>query len=116
MAITTEYTYDSVGNVQTAKDPRGMITKNEYYNSRLLKKTIADQRVGKLNITTEYEYYDDGRLKDVKQNTTEDGWIYHQFLTYTARGQTRTVKGPYKSDQDLGVNLTTYGYDALGRL
>ena len=111
--ITMEYTYDSVGNMATVKDPRGYITQSQYYNSRLPKKTIAPSP---FSYETIYEYYADGKVKHVKQNTAEDGWVYHQSVTYTPRGQQKTVKGPYKSGQDQGINLTTYDYDALGRV
>ena len=113
LALTTEYTYDSVGNVATVKDPRGNTTTYEYYNSRLLRKTTAPSP---LSYATEYEYCDDGRLHHVKQNTAEDGLIYHQSIEYNARGLKEEVKGPYKSGQDLEINLTTFEYDALGRL
>jgi YD repeat-containing protein len=111
--LTTEYTYDDVGNVASIKDPRGNITQSDYYASRLLKKTIAPSP---FSYETTYEYYADGKLKHVKQQTSEEGLIYLQSITYNARRQKETVRGPYADGNDVGVNLTTYTYDALGRV
>jgi YD repeat-containing protein len=111
--LTTESTYDDVGNVASIKDPRGNITRFEYYASRLLKKTVAPTP---FSYQIAYEYYADGKLKHVKQQTSEEGLIYLQSITYNARRQKETVRGPYADGNDVGVNLTTYTYDALGRV
>ncbi|MHC4499518.1 MAG: RHS repeat domain-containing protein, partial [Planctomycetota bacterium] len=110
--ITTELTYDNVGNVATTKDPRGNITQNLYHDSRLLKKTTAPSP---FSYVTDYKYYDDGKLKHTKRVIGQET-IYLQSVTYNSRGQKATVKGPYVDGNDLGVNYTQYAYDALGRL
>ncbi len=111
--ITTELTYDSVGRVISAKDPLGNIGQSEYYDSGLLKKTITP--AADSNEIT-YEYYEDGRLMHVKQQTTDEGLVYLQSITYNDRRQKETVKGPYNSGSDPNINLTTFYYDGLGRL
>jgi RHS repeat-associated protein len=110
--LTSEYTYDDVGNTTSIKDPRGNVTQFEYYASRLLKKTTAPSP---LSYEMTCEYYADGKLKHVKQQTPEEGLIYFQSVTYNARGQKETEKGPYADGNDVGVNLTQYEYDVLGR-
>jgi RHS repeat-associated protein len=110
--ITTEYTYDNVGRVVTTKDPLGNITTNEYYDSGLLKKVTSPSP---FNYETLYEYYADGKLKHIKKEIGEDT-IYLQSITYTNTGQKETVRGPYTDGNDLGINLTQYTYDNLGRV
>jgi len=115
LGIATEVTYDSVGRVATAKDPRGNIATNQYYASGRLKKTIAPSP---FSYETTYEYYADGKVKYVKQNTPQ-GLVYLQDVIYNNRGLKATVRGPYPANptQDqLQVNYTQYAYDALGRL
>ena len=99
-------------SMTTTKDPRGNITQNQYFDSRLVKKTIAPSP---FSYETTYEYYADGKLKNVKRVIGQET-IYLQSITYTARGQKDTVKGPYVDGNDLGINLTDFDYDALGRL
>jgi len=111
--ITTEMTYDSVGRVATVKDPLGNITQNQYYDSGLLKKTIAPDP----NYVTEFEYREDGKLIFVKSPLTDPNQtIILQAITYTDTGQKKTVRGPYVDGNDLGINLTQFTYDNLGRL
>jgi len=62
--LTTEYTYDSAGCQASVTDPRGNTTQYEYFDSGLLRKTIAPSP---FNYETVYEYYEDGKLKHVKQ-------------------------------------------------
>jgi RHS repeat-associated protein len=107
--LTVELTYNDVGDVNSTTDPNGNTTDMEYYDSRLLKK-VTDPNGHEIN----YEYNDNGWLLHVKQQIDQT-WIYHQSITYTLAGQKATVKGPYESGNDLGINLTTYTYDDLGR-
>ncbi|MDI6451757.1 RHS repeat-associated core domain-containing protein [Anaerobaca lacustris] len=64
LELTTEYTYDNVGRVVSATDPRGNTAQTEYFDSGLVRKTIAPSP---FNYETVYEYYADGKLKHVKQ-------------------------------------------------
>jgi len=61
-------------------------------------------------------YYADGKLKYVIRNIDQgDLPMVLRAYTYTATGQKETLRGPYKHGEDLGINLTEYTYDALGR-
>ena len=55
----------NVGNVAKTKDTRGNITHHEYFDSRLLKETIAPALFYYYTI---YEYYADGKLKHVRRS------------------------------------------------
>ncbi|MFC1636012.1 DUF6531 domain-containing protein, partial [Planctomycetota bacterium] len=112
--LTTEYTYDSVGNVESVTDPRGYTTENQYKDSRLLEMVFPPSPFDEYY--TEYTYYDDGKLQHVRQKTELEGIVYLQSINYYKTGQQRTVKGPYKAGDFKGINLTTYFYDALGRV
>jgi YD repeat-containing protein len=112
--ITTELTYDDVGNVESIIDPRDYTTTNHYNHSRLPTETIppADYK-------TTYEYYDDGKLQYVKKWTSGTEFVFLQEITYTDSGQKETVRGPYPqgaTQEELQVNYTQYTYDTLGRL
>ncbi len=112
--LTTQYTYDSVGRQTTVTDARGNTTQYEYFNSGLTRRTIS---ASPFNYETVNEYYDDGKLKHTKTYTGGQ-WIYLQSITYNARGQKATVRGPYPEDPnaaELQINYTQYHYDALGR-
>ncbi|MFC1765443.1 RHS repeat-associated core domain-containing protein [Planctomycetota bacterium] len=113
--ITSEITYNSAGQVLTATDPKGNTAQNQYSTGGRLMKTISP---APFNYETTNEYDADGKLLFVKQYTTQ-GAVVLQAVTYNARGQQATVRGPYPEGttdpNEYNTNYTQYFYDTLGR-
>jgi RHS repeat-associated protein len=113
--LTAQYTYDSVGRVTSVTDPLGNTNQTQYFNSGLVRKTIAPSP---LSYEVVNEYYPDGKLHYVK-TTLNSQTIYLQDVTYNSRGLKETTRGPYPqgaTPDQLQVNYTQYFYDSLCRL
>jgi RHS repeat-associated protein len=110
--LATEFTYDSVGDVNTVTDAQGHVAQSEYYPSRRLKKTISP---APFLYETHYEYYEDGHLKRTRQQMGPDLWQVMDY-TYTPTGEQATIKGPYQLGEATDENFTQFTYDALDRL
>ena len=90
--ITTNVTYDSVGNVSTTTDPLGNTTTYTHTASRRID-TVTDA----LGHETKYEYYPDGKVKSVKRQTDDSAdWQITEY-TYTPMRKVETVRGPVGS-------------------
>lgn len=106
--ITTQYTYDDVGNIETETDPRDNITTyDEYDNNRRLKKKISPYP---FNYETIFEYDADGNLElEGKTDNAEPTGYMDVSYTYTLSGKKETMVNP-------NGKTTYYEYDALDRL
>ncbi len=120
--LTTSYTYDSFGDVQTATDPAGDTT-SFAYNATGQPITSTDA----LGNTTYYGYDANGNLTsttspmglttsfsydasgNVLSTTTPDGIT---SSTYYQKGDTGGAPGDLKSTTDTHGTTTTYTYDA----
>jgi len=100
-----KFTYNSFGQIVTAQDPNGNITKYEYNaDTGYLTKIIRG--FGALNITTEINYDPTGNVKSVKDpkgNTAKFDYDTHNNLVKT------TACSPFN-------HITTYRYDANDNL
>jgi YD repeat-containing protein len=96
--LTTTYTYDDNGRLETTTDPDGSLTRT------VCDVLSARSSYDKRNRKTAYEYDEIGRLEKTTyvDNTTEEHG-------YDAEGR-RT------SSKDRGGRTTGYEYDSLGRL
>ncbi len=103
--IETQFTYNTYGQVETATDPNGNVTKYEYYPATgYLKKII--QGYGALNYVTEMGYDDVGNVTsiiDPRSNTTT--------FEYNALNQLTKTISPTPFNYE-----TKYSYDENGNL
>jgi len=105
--ITTMMTYNVTGDVNSTTDPRGNTTSFEYDAIRRLIKTTSP---APFNYVTQYEYYPDGSLKQLKRQTGDPNQSWQSTsYTYTLSGKIETVTDP-------NGDVTEYQYDALDRL
>jgi len=126
--LTTQMTYDSVGNMLSKTDPNGQTTTFQYDNMRRLKQTTAP---APFNYITKYEYDANGNMTKFQRQTDdpESPWQTTD-ITYTITGKKETVNDPenhiitYQYDQaerlwkltDAENNTTEYLYDATNRI
>jgi YD repeat-containing protein len=103
--VTYSYTYNSFGEVLTATDPLGVVTKNEYDAKGNLTCTSPDSAsttCSLATVKTKFTYNTLGELltiTDPRSNVTT--------LTYYTTGLINTIK-------DAQTKITTYNYDARG--
>jgi len=111
---TTSYTYDSVDNLLTAKDPRGNTT-TYTYDPRERKSTLKDP----LGNVTSYNYDD---ASNVTSWVTPAGTTFNVYdamnrLTLTTSplsqvtAYTYDPEGQVKTETDPNTNVYTYSYD-----
>jgi RHS repeat-associated protein len=96
--ITTEYKYDSYGNVKEVNDPNGDITQFAYNALNLLTKTTSP-----LNYTTNFSYNKNKKLEQVERDITDEPNQITSF-THDKLDHLKTVTNPL-------AYVTTYGYD-----
>lgn len=105
-----KYTYDIAGNMLTATDPLGKVTKQTY--DALGQLTTLEEPVSATeSITTSYGYDTSGRRTRVT-----DGRGNATFYTYNALGKPESVVEPATSTHPNAVDRTfTTAYDATGK-
>ena len=96
---STEYTYDANGNVSTATDAEGNVSKSEYYSTGLIKSAITPK-----GFRNDYNYDHNGRLEKTVCNGTET-----TRTTYDAMGRKTQEVLPKQYDESLD-NLSTHTY------
>jgi len=118
----TTYEYDALGRVTKQTDARGNVTTNTYNASGLLTQQVCG------GVTTEYDYYDDLRLKQEKTGNQIIDYEYVGDLnrikkkTYTIDGVKLEFSYVYNSNGQVTQKtypdnmVETYTYDASGSL
>jgi RHS repeat-associated protein len=108
---TQQFSYDSRGRLQSAIDPRGVITTFFYDAFENLITQVADSGAGHLNATTRYGY---DALGDIVTRTDPNGNTTK--LAYDADRRPVSVIGPAPFNNGLGLVETTNAYDPDGHL
>ena len=106
----TSYTYNGVGQVLTATDPVGTLTRNVYDGFGNLTSTIADAGPGRLNLTTSSSFDARGdplTVTDARGNVTTG--------TYDLARRRLSTTTPPTADAPLGL-VTRYDYDPAGKV
>jgi len=110
--LTTAFTFDAVGNVQTVNGPRPdspVVDTMSFAFDTLRRLRQVDGPTG-TNVKTIYDYYGDGTLKTIDRQEMVSG-------SPVLRRETRTYwpTGDLQSVTDPEGHQTQYLYDALGR-
>lgn len=105
--LTTQMTYDTVGNLTHNTDPRGHTTVLQYDDMRRLEQTTAPSPQ---NYVTKYTYEPTGNLTKVESETGDslNPW-QTTTMTYTLTGKKGAVTDPEG-------NITSNQYDQADRL
>lgn len=103
--LTTQMTYDTVGNLWKIADPRGSTTTFIYNSMRYLTQ-ITDP----LSYMTKNTYNQDGYLTKIERQTGSSTTPWQTTnITYTLSGEEETITSPQG-------NVTTYQYNQLDDL
>ncbi len=107
---TTARTFDAAGNVATSTDARGKTT---IYTYDALNRVLTKRYGGASGTKIDTFRYDEGangkgRLTTLVDSSGTTAWTYDLQGRVTSRRQTKAYGG--------GLLVTTYGYDAAGRL
>jgi len=98
--ISTEFTYDVLGNVKEIKDPNGDTTQNVYNDLDQLTKITTPSPY---NYVTKFSYDENGNETKVEKEVTGDP---NQIISYSFN-----VMKKIESMTDPLGNVTTYGYN-----
>jgi len=121
---TVSFTYSAVGDVISAIDPRGNTTSNTYDLARRITTSTAPN-----GLVTANSYDPDGHLLQTRQSSN-NATLRTSSATYTVSGKTATKTDANgnstaltydaldrpSSVADPAQRVTSYGYDAAGRL
>jgi RHS repeat-associated protein len=109
----TQFSYDNLWRLATVSYPDGGGSTISY--------TGATEQDVLTNVVGSTQRHDQtlldglGRVKQTSLVNDPDGQPY-VATTYNSLGQIYTVSNPYRTTSDSTYGLTTYGYDALGRV
>lgn len=112
--VTWTYTYNSFGEVLTAQDPLGVVTKNEYDVQGNLTCTSPDSAATTCSnaaIKTKFAYNTAGQLTQITDPRDTTQVPIKTNITYVASGN---GAGMIQTITDAQSNVTTYAYDARG--
>ncbi|WP_256082094.1 DUF4214 domain-containing protein [Massilia sp. YIM B04103] len=110
LKLSTKYSYDALGQVQTVTDPRGIETRNVYDKKGQLKSVIVDNNGAKLE--TKFEY--DGRGKTLSVTDPAGRVTVYEYDNLGRR--IAEVLDP-KPRNPQGMDLRTeYEYDGNGNV
>ncbi|MCK6450686.1 MAG: hypothetical protein L6R19_07480 [Alphaproteobacteria bacterium] len=107
---TSDFTYDAMGKVLSARDPVGTVTRYAYDSLANPVAVTADYGAGRLNLVTGFAYDAVGNVvatTDPRGNTTT--------LTYDAARRLLTTTAPAPFNAGPNLVRTTNAYDADGR-
>lgn len=109
----TSYGYDALGRLKQASYPDTGSTSYSYNDTppRSITKTVTSQS----NIVTTTVLDGLGRVTQTQLNSDPEG-IDYTDTTYDPLGRKATISNPYRSTGDPTYGVTTYQYDALGRI
>ena len=103
--LTTEMSYDPVGNLKTLKDPKGNSTSFEYDSHN---NVITATSTAPFNYITRYKYDANSNLIQLERQTGESANPWQStYYTYDSMDRLETVK-------DNAGNTTVYTYDPNG--
>ena len=116
--LTTNFTFDSNGNVQTITDPRG--NTNTYYFDGMRRLTEVDGPSGS-NVKTVYGYDTDGELQTTQRQQIVNGSAVMRTETraYWPTGDLQSITDPDSYKTIYGImsgNQLLDGYDPDGHL
>jgi YD repeat-containing protein len=110
--VTWSYTYNSFGEVLTAQDPLGVVTKNEYDSKGNLTCTSPDSAATTCSnaaIKTKFAYNTLGQLTQITDPRDTTGAPMKTNIAYYASG---SGAGMISTITDAQSKVTTYAYDA----
>ena len=103
--LTTEMSYDPVGNLKTLKDPKGNSTSFEYDSHN---NVITATSTAPFNYITRYKYDANSNLIQLERQTGESANPWQStYYTYDSMDRLETVK-------DSAGSTTVYTYDRNG--
>ncbi|NVE01866.1 DUF4214 domain-containing protein, partial [Massilia sp. BJB1822] len=126
--LSTSYTYDIRGQVQTVTDPRSIVTRNEYDKKGQLISVTVDSNGDGLKLKTSFEYDGRGRTLSVTDPALRlTRYEYDQLGRRTAEvvdpnamalrtSYTYDANGNVIARRDANQNLSRFSYDANNRL
>lgn len=111
-----QYKYDFMGNGQAVNLPDGGSTSINYNNYSIpLTVTATTVASPDPSVVTSYVYDGYGRVTQAQLAWPNQTTLYRD-ITYDWTGRQSTTSTPYLTSADQTYGLTTYTYDALGRL
>jgi RHS repeat-associated protein len=126
----TEYAYEGTTNrVKEMKDPKGQITRFEYFADDQLKRVTYPNIPSLPDVSFTYDA-SQGRLLTMTDGTGTTNYTYYAMAAGLGAGQLQSVDGPLANDtitftydelrrpksRSVDGVSETVGYDALGRL
>jgi RHS repeat-associated protein len=114
------YSYDALGRVlcTTIKDSNNVLYSSvcdSYNDGAPSSSTHTVKQDSTHNITTESKLDGYGRLQESSLTSDPSGADYTD-ITYDPLGRKQSVSNPYRSTSDPSYGITSYMYDALGRM
>jgi RHS repeat-associated protein len=117
---TTGYTYDALNRLlcTTVTDLNNVLYSSvcdSYNDNAPSSSTHTVEQDGTHNITSQSVLDGYGRLQETQLTSDPSGTDYTD-VTYDALGRKQSVSNPYRSLSDPSYGITSYLYDALGRM
>ncbi|PYU20278.1 MAG: hypothetical protein DMG32_22715, partial [Acidobacteria bacterium] len=113
---TISFTYDSMGRQTQANFPdTGQATRTFNEPTLPLSVTPSVKITSTLNLVPPVTVDGLGRVTQSQLTSDPEGTTYGD-TTYDALGRKKTVSNPYRSTSDPTYGITTFEYDALGRV
>ncbi|MFQ5926303.1 MAG: hypothetical protein ACE5MH_02590, partial [Terriglobia bacterium] len=111
---TTSFTYDLFDRPLSESRPDSGSTTHSYDDvARIVTRTVTLEATQ--NITTEFSYDGLWRVTQSRLTSDPEGTVFVD-TTYDALSRKETVSNPYRSTTDDTYGITTFEYDALGRV
>ena len=109
------FAYDVFGRFLSKALPDGGQTTTAYNDTPPVSVTATTKITSALNLVATSLMDGLGRMKQTQLNSDPQGVVYAD-TTYDGLGRKTTVSNPYRSTSDPTYGITSYQYDALGRV
>ncbi|MGH9670813.1 MAG: hypothetical protein ACRD3A_11970 [Terriglobales bacterium] len=111
----TSFAYDTSFRITQKNLPNGGQVNWAYTSVSPFKVTVTSKITASMNAVSEAQVDGLGRVKQTRLLSDPEGTVYGDS-TYDALGRRASVSNPYRSVSETTYGLTSYNYDALGRL